>query len=128
MPHNLIQHWEIFRQLANNSIQENPWTAEILYFSENWFHHLKDPAWKEFYQYYYTSSWTNTEFWRNSTIWDLVFSLILRDYEARPNADIVDTAKCLLYMGIGVQPGMAPVQNALAGPFDLIQKNLHRRL
>lgn len=121
-PRNLIQHFDIFRELANSTqIKTEPWNAEILYFSESWFQDLDDPMWSEFYQYFYTSTWAGTEFWRNKFFWDIVFSLILEGYEGRPNAQIISTAHYLLYMGIGSACGMGPVSDTLAGPFDLIQ-------
>jgi hypothetical protein len=122
LPKTLMRHWDVFRQLANSSsITQEPWSAEILYFSKHWFNHLKDEKWAQFYQYFYHSGWAGNEFWRNQPIWNLIFSLILKDYESRPNAYVMDTAKYLLNMGAGALPGLGPVRDTTAGPFDLIQ-------
>lgn len=123
LPRKLIQHWEVFRQLSNSTvIKTEPWTAEILYFSKDWFGHLDDTEWAKFHQYFYHSGWLNAEHWRNKPFWDMVVSLILEQYEARPNAYIMDTARYLLDLGVGALPGFTPVQNTQAGPFDLIQE------
>lgn len=122
VPRSLMTHWEIFRQLANHSRFKKSWDAEILYFSHKWFEHLDDNRWKPFYYYFHDSGWSASEVWRNQFIWNLIFSLILEKYEARPSAYIMDTAKYLLYMGIAAFTGFAPARNNLAGPFDEIQR------
>jgi hypothetical protein len=121
-PSSLMKHWEIFRELANSHGFKSPWTAEILYFPQQWFNHLTDIKWKPFYYYFQDSSWDSTELWRNQFIWNLIFSLILKNYGTRPNAYIMDTVKYLLYMGIGSAWGLAPARNNLAGPFMEIQR------
>ena len=122
VPRSLMDHWEIFRQLSSHPRFQEPWEAEILYFPLQWFKHLDDPKWKSFYYYFHDSAWGATELWRNQFIWDLVFSLILQDYEIRPNAYIMDTVKYLLFMGVSAFSGLAPARNELAGPFKEIQR------
>ena len=121
-PRALMQHWEVFRQLANSTENHQAtWTAEILYFSRSWFEHLDDAAWTAFYQYFHRSGWAGTEYWRNQPIWNLIFSLVLKDYESRPNAYIMDTAQYLLNMGVGAFTGLGPARDTIAGPWDLVQ-------
>lgn len=122
VPKSLMDHWEIFRQLANHSSLQN-WNSEIICFPKQWFTHLKDKKWHHFFEYFRNMGWIGSEFWRNQPIFNLIFSVILKNYESRPSAYIMDTVKYLLYVGIGFFPGMAPAyQNTLAGPFDEIQK------
>lgn len=122
-PRSLMEHWEIFRQIANSSlIGEKVWTAQILYFSQDWFNHLNDIKWTRFYHYFYSSGWSSMGYWRNKPFWDMVISLILQDYEGKPNGHIIDTSKHLLYVGIGSLPAFSPALDTLGGPFDLIQK------
>ncbi len=115
IPKALMQHWDVFKKIANSN-KVKPWNAEIIYFSEPWFKHLNDPAWAKFYNYFEPS-----QFWRNKPFWDMVFSLIIEEYEAKPNAHIMDTVKYLLYMGVGSLPGFSAVKDTIAGPFDIIQ-------
>ncbi len=123
VPRNLMQHWEVFRQLANsNKINQEPWKSEIIYFSKSWFNHLYDNEWANFYRYFHSSGWAATEYWRNQPMWNLIFSLILKEYESRPNAYIMDTAKYLLNLGVGAFTGLGPVRDTLSGPWDLIQE------
>lgn len=124
VPRSLMDHWEIFRQLSNHPSFQEPWEAEILYFPLQWFTHLDDPKWRPFYYHFHNAAWGGGERWRNKFIWDLIFSLILEGYETRPNADIMDTVKYLLFMRTGVSSfsGLAPVRNELPGPFKEIQR------
>lgn len=122
LPRNLMQHWDVFRELANHAPAAKPWAAEILYFSHHWFEHLEDTEWVEFYQYFHNEGWAGTEHWRNQPMWNLVYSLILKDYESRPNAYVMDTAKYLLNMGVGAMTGLGPVSDTLSGPWDWVQK------
>lgn len=121
-PSSLMAHWEIFRQLANHPDFPQPWDAEILYFSKSWFEHLDDKDWFAFYYQFHRSIWGRTEFLRNQPIWNLIFSIILKDYEARPSAYTTDTTKYLIYVGIGEQPGFAPARNNIAAPIEGLQK------
>lgn len=122
VPRSLMAHWEIFKQIANHSSFKMPWHGEILYFPIQWFQHLDDPQWKIFYNYFQETGWGASEFWRNQPIWNLIFSLILQGYEARPSAYIMDTVKYLWHVGMGALPGLAPAQDDLGGPFSEIQK------
>ena len=121
-PKTLMNHWEIFKQIANNPKFEQPWQAEILYFPIQWFEHLEDKEWRDFYHYFHESIWKGAEFLRNQPFWNLVFSLILKDYQAKPSGYIIDTVKYLVNLGIGCQPGFAPASDNLAGPFSGLQK------
>ena len=122
LPKTLMQHWHVFRELANGyEGKEAPWQSEILYFNGAWFEHKGDPAWQEFYQYFYQAGWAGSEFWRNQPLWNLIYSLVLQEYEAKPSAYIMDTAKYLLNMGTGSATGIGPARDTLSGPWDIIQ-------
>ena len=122
VPRTLMKHWEVFRELASHDLFKQPWDAEILYFSESWFKHLEDPAWAEFYNYFKKSAWGASEFWRNQSIYNLIFSLILNEYEGKPSAYAMDTAKYIIHVAMGALPGLAPAKDNLAGPFEEIQR------
>lgn len=121
-PRTLMDHWGIFRQLANHPNFEQPWEAEILFFPIQWFSHLNDFKWQPFYYHFQNSAWGVTELWRNQFIWNVIFSLILYGYEARPNAYITDTVKYLIYAGVRAFPAFSPARSNLGGPFKEIQK------
>ncbi len=120
-PRSTIQHWNIFRHIANHKSIDNKWNAEILFFPKQWFEHLDDISWQEFYQYFHNFIWGGNELANNHVIYDLVSSLILKDYEIRPSAYTLDIVKYLLYIAVGAFAGLAPATNNLGGPFELIQ-------
>ncbi|HVV68583.1 MAG TPA: hypothetical protein VHE99_06085 [Gammaproteobacteria bacterium] len=115
-PKSLMAHWEIFRQIANHPTFEHPWQCEVLFFSKNWFEHLEDVSWKNFYYYFHDSIWRGTEFFRNQVLWNLIFSIILKEYEAKSSGYIIDTVKYLMFAGIGEVPGFGPAKDNSAGP------------
>jgi len=121
-PTNLMGHWNIFKELSCHPDFPQTWNAEILFFSKKWFDHLDDKEWTPFYYYLHRLVWGGTEPWRNQPIWNLIFSLILQNYEAKPSAYVCDTVKCLINIAIGAQPGFAPAKNNLGGPVEGIQK------
>jgi hypothetical protein len=121
-PMTLMAHWDVFRELANHADFPQKWDAEILFFSKQWFDHLDDEAWVEFYYYLLRTVWGSTEFVRNQPIWNTIFSLILQDYETRPSAYITDTVKYLMHVGIGAQPGFSPARNNLSAPISGLQQ------
>ncbi len=123
VPRSLMQQFNVFRELANSdNIGKEPWQGEILYFSESWFKHLNDKAWQTFYDYFHHSREGITSSWRVQPIYhNLIFSLILSEYESRPNAYIMDIAQYLINMGVGTFTGLGPALNTLSGPWDIIQ-------
>ena len=122
VPRSLIQHWDIFRELGSHELFRQKWDAEILYFTHAWFKDLDDPNWADFYNYFKKSSWGASEFSRNQTIYNLIFSLILSEYEGKPSAYAMDTAKYIIHVAMGALPGLAPARDNLAGPFEEIQR------
>lgn len=122
VPRTLMKHWDVFKEIASHDSFKQNWDAEILYFSESWFTHLDDPAWYEFYNYFKKSAWGASEFWRNQATYNLISSLILNEYEGKPSAYIMDTAKYIIHVAMGALPGLAPAKDNLAGPFEEIQR------
>lgn len=123
VPRTLMQQFDVFRELANNErVNQEPWYGEILYFPECWFSSLGDTEWKDFYDYFYHSGRGITSSWRVQPIYyNLIFSLILSEYESRPNAYIMDIAQYLVNMGVGAVTGLGPALDTSSGPWDLIQ-------
>ncbi len=120
-PKSLMTHWEIFRQIANHPRFTQSWNAEILFFSKRWFDHLSDPDWREFYHYFDRSIWVNGEFLRNQPLWNLVFSIILNEYQGKPSAYIVDTVRYLINVAVGAQPAFVPARDNLSAPIAGLQ-------
>lgn len=121
-PTQILDHWNVFRAIANNENTKNPWFMETLFFTKKWFEHIDDEKWKDFRFYLLQVAWDGSEFWRNQFVWDLVFSIVQKNSNLRPNPYIADTTKHLLAMGVGAVPGFAPAINDMAGPCEQLQQ------
>ncbi|HVV69637.1 MAG TPA: hypothetical protein VG895_00550 [Patescibacteria group bacterium] len=121
-PNSLLDHWEIFREIANHPDFGETWTTEILFFSKKWFDRLDDKKWSDFALYLYRNAWLGSEFFRNKYLWDLVFSLILNERNIKPNPYISDTVKHLMAIGTGAFPGFASALNDEAAPIHRLQE------
>lgn len=124
VPNSLLDHWQIFREIANSSeiSESDPWKMEVIFFSRKWFEHLKDSAWKGFYNYLLDKAFNGSEYLRNQFVWDLVFSIIRKTKNIKPHAYIADIVKNLLSIGVGGVPGFAPALNNEQAPIKTIQK------
>jgi hypothetical protein len=121
-PTTLMSHWKIFKELAAHESFTHSWSAEIIFFTKKWFEKLDDPQWIYFDNYFRRLVGTGSELSRNQTVWQLIFSLMLKGYEGRPSAYICDTVKNLMHMGVGAHPGLAPAIDNVAGPIEGIQE------
>lgn len=121
-PNKLIDHWDIFKELANQQAFGERWSTKLLAFSKKWFDHLDDTAWDKFHLYLLKSARHATEFSRNEFIWGLVFSFIQRYKHIKPNPYISDTVKHLLKIGVGAIPGMAPAIDEMGAPIRRLQE------
>jgi len=121
-PENYADHGNVFQKIYKSENFKEDWHTEVLYFGKEWFDKLQDPAWMKFSKYLYESYWKNTEFWRNEFLWNLLFSMIQKERNLKPNPYVADTVKHLLTMSLGVYPGFAPaIDNSLA-PISRLQK------
>ncbi|MGD9108171.1 MAG: hypothetical protein PVI75_03270 [Gammaproteobacteria bacterium] len=121
-PEHYAEHGNVFRKIYESENFQEDWYTEVLYFSKEWFDNLQDPAWIKFSKYLYESYWKNTEFWRNEFIWHLIFSIIQKERNLKPNPYVADTVKHLLAMSLGVYPGFAPSNNNSAAPISRLQQ------
>jgi len=121
-PKTLLDHWEVFKQIANSSQNNDPWYTEVLFFTNKWLEHVDDPVWQPFNYYLLKISWQNSDFWRSEFIWNLVFSIIQKRKNIKPSAHIANIVKHLFMMAAGVVPGFAPAIDNQAAPIDFIQQ------
>ena len=121
-PKGIVDHWELFKEIATHDNFHDPWAMEVLFFSKQWFEHLGDTAWVEFHRYILQVGWETTEFWRNRFIWDLMFSYIQRVRGIKPNPYVADTVKHLLSIAAGAIPGMAPATDDSSAPISGLQR------
>jgi len=121
-PKNLLDHWKIFREIANHNSFDEHWETDILFFSKKWFDVMNDKKWKDFKIYLFEKSWQSSEYFRNQFMWDLAFSLIQRQRNFKPNPYISDTVKHLLAIGSGALPGFSAARDNVGGPVKNLQK------
>lgn len=122
VPRSLLDHWKIFREIANHEKFYEPWDVSLIFFSRNWFENLDDSAWCHFNYYLYRYAWIGSEFWRNNFFWDLMFSIIQKVRDIRPSPYISDTVKYLLAIGVGAVPGFAPAIDNSVAPISNLQR------
>jgi hypothetical protein len=120
-PKQLLDHWGIFKEIANHPDFGDDWSLEILFFSKKWFERLNDKKWIHFKMHLLEKAWEGSEFFRNQFMWNLAFSLIQKDRKIKPDPYDTDTVKQLLAMGIGALPGFAPALNDEAAPIRKLQ-------
>ncbi len=119
-PNGYEDHFPIFKELAKQTKAE--WRSEFLFFSNNWFEQLNDPAWLKLYTYMLRKNRLSYEFWRNILSWEITFNIIEQSRNIKSSAYILDTAKHLFAIAEGAFPGYRPAQNNESAPVDLIQK------
>ncbi len=120
-PKNLLEHWEIFREIANHPGFGEQWACVIAFFGNKWFDHMNDPAFKDFKLYLLETAWNASNYWRHQLIWNLVFSVIQTNRGLKTSAYIHNTVKHILNMAVGALAGYAPAIDDTAGPIRRLQ-------
>jgi hypothetical protein len=122
VPLTLMDQWKNFKDLANHPEFPQDWNAEILFFPKQWFEQLDDVDWMPFYYNFYRTVWEATEFGRNTPIWNLIYSIILQEFQGKASSYISETVKYLMHIGTGAQPGFAPAVDDIPAPVSGLQK------
>ncbi len=121
VPDGLINHWNVFKEIANSQAFKDCWHVKVLHFTKPWFNHLSDDAWLGFRNFLIETGWKGSEFGRNKQVWELVFSMIEKSRNSKPNAHVVNIAKHLFSMGVGAAPGFRPAITNEIGPINQLQ-------
>lgn len=121
-PKNILEHWNVFREIANHDEFGEKWTSEIIFFSKDWFENLNSEDLKEFRFYLLEQAWEGSNYWRHQFIWNIVFSLIQKNQSLKLSAYVQHIIKHLFGMGIGALPGYTPAIDNSAGPVKKLQE------
>ncbi len=121
-PKNLLDHWAIFKEIANHPTFGPPWEMEMLYFSRRWIEHLHDPEWLGFRSYLQGLAWKSSAYWRNQYTANLMWTHIQRQAGIKPSAYVADIVKHLFAVGVSALPGYAPSEHDTLGPFSRVQQ------
>lgn len=121
-PKTLLDHWAIFKEIANHPEFGAPWEMELLYFGRKWVDTLNDPEWVTLRAYLLDMVWNSSAYWRNQYTSNLMWTHIQRREGIKPSAYIADIVKHLFAVAVGALPGFAPALNDFLGPFSCIQQ------
>ncbi len=122
IPQQLSEHWDIFKHIANHSEFTQPWTADIIFFSKQWFEHKADKKWSDFYRFLLNEVWQTSFFRRNLFIFDAAFSIAIENKNLKPNPYLADTVKHLIALGSGDSLCFSPAINDVSAPISGLQK------
>jgi hypothetical protein len=121
-PKNILEHWSVFREIANHPGFGEQWKCKISFFSEKWFVHLNDPIFKDLKLYLLEEAWNSSDYWRNQFMLNLTFSLIQKEQNIKLSSYMFNIVKHLLSMGAGAMPGYAPAIDDSAAPVQRLQE------
>lgn len=122
-PKSLYEHWFIFKEIINSKIIQSNWRCTVLYFSQKWLENIKkDKKWLILKTYLLELAWERFAYERNQVFYDIVFSLIQKNRNLKPNPYLTDTARHLFTIGVGAAPGYAPAIDDSCLPLQILQK------
>lgn len=121
-PKTLYEHWNVFKKIVNSNEAKTDWRCCVMYFSQKWLDKInKDKAWGDLKQYLHKIAWHEREYEINRIHYDIIFSLIQKNRNLKPNPYLTDTAKHLFATALGVAPGYIPATTNDGIPLDLLQ-------
>jgi len=108
----LYDHWQIFKEIVDSEINPSDWRSCMIFFSEEWVDKIhNDNAWIKLKLYIQDLAWEHFEYNRSHTYYDIIFSLMQKKNNLKPNPYLVDTARHLIAVALGEAPGYAPAEN-----------------
>ncbi len=119
-PEGYETHWNVFKALVDQ--EKNSWRSEFLFFSKQWFAHLQDPKWSEFYNYCLCKNRSSHAYWRNILSWQITFNAIEQTRNLRFSPYLLNTAKHLFAIAGGSLPGFKPATDEAAAPIAFLQE------
>lgn len=123
-PKAIVNHWEIFVELANNT--QNDWQCDIIFFTTPWLEKIKqkDANWAKLREYLFRESWRLSGILTEKTfavVWQH-FSALTMQRGFKPRIYVTDTIRHLISTAYGIMPGFKPATNELLAPIKLIKK------
>lgn len=124
-PSSLLQHHEVFSEIANADIVKDPWSMDILFFSAPWQTLANASPVSEVCHFWLQEAWRQSFNCRNNMSFDMaweLFSHSVTKRNIRPKPIIVNTIKHLLSIYDGLYPGYAPAITDDCGPVQLLKE------
>jgi len=123
IPESQYEHFQLFTDIVNRDSNSKNWNLRMLYFSEKWIDHiLRDNSWSDVKSYMFQKAWADTAYSRNQYFFDVSFSIMKDQENAKQNHYIYDTARHIFDIAVGAFPGLAPTIDNELIPLDIIQK------
>ncbi len=121
-PKTLYDEWHVFKEIAQSPHADCHWRACLLYFSHKWLDKFsKDKSWLPLKLYLHELGWQQSEYQRNHFYYDVIFSMLQKKRNLKPNPYLVDTARHLFTIAMGAAPGYQPLTNDDALPVTMLQ-------
>jgi hypothetical protein len=121
-PKSLYEHWHLFKEIINSDTIDCDWRSCLMFFAEKWVNKLHtDKAWLSLKLYLHELAWHYSEYQRNDFYYDIVFSLMQKKRNLKPNPYLADTARHLFTTALGAAPGYIPACNNDGLPLDVLQ-------
>jgi hypothetical protein len=120
-PKNLYEHGKIFKEIYHNEIISRNWCACAIFFPEKWVDNINnDKSWISLKSYIYELAWQSFEYERNHIYYEMAFSIIQKQRNLKPNPYLVDTARHIFAIALGVVPGYIPSCDDSLLPIELL--------
>lgn len=119
-PNSFLDHWSLFRDLANQPDFGEDWVVEVLFFPKVWLDWTEKRS-HAFRLALFENAWKATDFNRNQYIWDLIFSVFQAEKIVRGNPYALDALQYLIMLGVGAQSAFMPALNNQSAPISHIQ-------
>jgi len=121
-PKSHLDHWAIFKELAQHPDFGEAWQFETVFFPQAWVDALGEPNWQQLKLFLFDVSWDNTEFMRSQFIWDAMISIFHKNRNISPDPYLSSTVQTLLFVGAGWNPGFSVATDDSSGPIKRLQE------
>ena len=122
-PKTLYEEFFIFKEILESSIIDCHWQSCILFFSEQWINAVQNKEqWKKLKMYLYEEEWLKSEYHRSKIYYDIIFSVLQKKRNLKPNPYLMDTAEHLFSLALGDSPGYMISNNDSSIPARILQQ------
>jgi len=130
LPKDYPDQWKTFVTIANSQNFETEWHNEWLFFPDIWFETAlqnknQNKNWQEFYNFLLQESWSDSHFWRNKSIFDLIWENLVHEVmekNIKPNLYLACIVKQLVITGIGALPALTMATDDSCAPIKELQQ------
>lgn len=105
---NLLDHWELFKYIAQSNHFAQPWKNKVVYFGEKWFNNKHNSvAWRNFKDYLIKNAWRQIQFVNSKAQFNWQwrkYAEAISTRRLRPTPYLLDQLKHLLSIACGDYP------------------------